>query len=390
MSSAAIYSRGPLTLHRRHLSVDGKTPPTRAVLKTAAKDLLALNDSGAWGIGDLMKIAKELGAEEPVNEVIEDVVRDRQMARKRFYVAQAFNVDQRSFDLWWSFYYAVYTFPEDVKARLLKLAEDQRWSLDEFKKHLRGLRHSVRQESQTFPEGQYGLLYVDPPWKYDNEGVNGAAVNHYPPMETEAIRNFSDDAGRTVQDLAAKNSVLYMWATNPFLEDAIGVGLAWGFEYKSNYVWVKDIQGPGFWNRGRHELLLIFTKGKAIPPAEDLRLDSVIQVAATGDHSAKPAIVYEMLETLHPKLPRIEIFARTERPGWSAFGNQLPTDADRANNEPAEAGDEQAARETERAAAGKSQKKKDAAMEPRLVKGGKKKPDAADVPVAEPAVAAGA
>jgi N6-adenosine-specific RNA methylase IME4 len=368
MSQPAIWSKGPLSLHRRHLEVVGKQQPTRTQLKDAARNILTFRDSGAWGIGDLIVIASALGAEDPVNEVIESLVRDRQMARKCFYVAKSIGVDDRVFDLWWNFYFAVYTFPADARNRLLKLAEEQHWTLDEFKKHLRDLRHNIRSDAQSFPEGQYGLLYVDPPWKYDDNSIDPTRriENQYPTMDVDEIRTFADVDGRTVEDLAAKNSILYLWSTVPKLEEALSVMQAWGFEYRSGAVWVKDIPGMGYFFRQRHELLLVGVKGEPVLPAEDVRRDSVFEFPRSSEHSKKPDAVYSMLDEQYPKVPKIEIFARTERPDWVSWGNQISAAQEVQAVETAKTNDDVVTDSDEEQRKREAEKKK----APRLVKKG--------------------
>jgi len=125
---------------------------------------------------------------------------------------------------------------------------------------------------------------------------------------------------------AAENAVLYLWAVNSHLPDALQVMAAWGFEYRSCEVWVKPSIGMGVWTRNRHEHLLIGRKGNASPAARKRLLDSVIE-APRGRHSEKPACVYERLEHLYPRRSKLELFARgTPRPGWTAWGNQVEQD----------------------------------------------------------------
>jgi N6-adenosine-specific RNA methylase IME4 len=369
-SEVTIWSQGPFSLLKRQLKIVGEKQATDAQIKSAARTILTFRDSGAWGIGDLCVYAEQIGKSDAVDNVSEELLRDRQMVRKCYYVARDVSPEQRTYDLAWSFYFACYTLPEDARAALLGLAEREKWTLDEFKKHLRDIRHTARTEQQEFPEGTYGLIYADPPWQYDNAGGNGAAENQYPTLSTEEIRDLSDPRGRGVSDLAAPDCILYMWATNAFLAEALGVAGAWGFDYKSNMVWVKDLQGTGFWARGRHELLLICTKGDVIPPHESLRPDSVIQ-EPVGAHSEKPAVVYEMLEALFPKLPKIELFARSGREGWDQWGNEAPRevtagdvadanpDIDPETGDVPEAGAEQEARDAEAAAPAKKKRVRD-------------------------------
>jgi N6-adenosine-specific RNA methylase IME4 len=41
-------------------------------------------------------------------------------------------------------------------------------------------------------------------------------------------------------------------------------------------------------------------------------------------HSAKPEVVYELIESYFPNLARIELNARRARPGWDAWGLEAP------------------------------------------------------------------
>jgi N6-adenosine-specific RNA methylase IME4 len=99
----------------------------------------------------------------------------------------------------------------------------------------------------------------------------------------------------------------------------------WGFTYKSNFVWVKDRIGMGHWNRGKHEHLLIGTRGSIPAPAHGLSFESVI-MEPKGKHSAKPARAREMIEKMFPSIPRVELFSRGSFAGWIAHG-VLPAEA---------------------------------------------------------------
>jgi N6-adenosine-specific RNA methylase IME4 len=123
---------------------------------------------------------------------------------------------------------------------------------------------------------------------------------------------------------SAKNAVLYLWATVPLLPEALQVIAAWGFTYKSGAVWDKEKPGMGFWWRGQHELLMIAVKGKVSPPAQALRVSSVIR-CPRGRHSSKPDIVRDLIASWYP-WPRLEMFSRIKRPGWDSFGNEIEID----------------------------------------------------------------
>jgi N6-adenosine-specific RNA methylase IME4 len=121
---------------------------------------------------------------------------------------------------------------------------------------------------------------------------------------------------------AADDAVLFQWATVPMMLDALHVIQAWGFQYKSQIVWHKEQLGTGYWVRNCHELLLIATKGNIPAPPPHARPPSVF-TAPRGKHSEKPERAYEIIETMYPDLPKLELFARARRPGWEPWGNQL-------------------------------------------------------------------
>ncbi len=171
------------------------------------------------------------------------------------------------------------------------------------------------------PAGKFAVLLADPPWRYDFvEADNRAIENQYPTLTADEIACYEDAEGRPVADLPADDAVLYLWATNPKLLEAITVLEGWGFRYVTNLAWVKDKIGMGYWARQRHELLLVGVRGEFSPPPPELRPDSVIEAPRTA-HSAKPVTVHEFIETVWPDLPRVEIFGRNNRPGWVVFGN---------------------------------------------------------------------
>ena len=107
---------------------------------------------------------------------------------------------------------------------------------------------------------------------------------------------------------------------------------AWGFTYKSHCVWVKGEvgkrdTGTGYWFRNRHEILLVGTRGSVPAPEPGDQHPSVIE-ARVAAHSIKPRQLHEMIEALFPNVPKLEMFARSERAGWDQWGNEAPMAAD--------------------------------------------------------------
>jgi N6-adenosine-specific RNA methylase IME4 len=104
-----------------------------------------------------------------------------------------------------------------------------------------------------------------------------------------------------------------------------GSSRPWGFEYKSQFVWDKEIPATALRVRNQHELLYVATRGRF--PAPLAKSVSVIRAPKRG-HSEKPDEVYEMIERDFPGLPKIELFARARRDGWAAWGNEIANEPD--------------------------------------------------------------
>jgi N6-adenosine-specific RNA methylase IME4 len=178
-------------------------------------------------------------------------------------------------------------------------------------------RAALRQ-LDTLP--RYPVLYADPPWPWEswsNEtGMDRAPM--YPVMSLEDIRALAVPA--------ADDCVLFLWATPPLVDEAIQVMKTWGFAYKSQIIWDKEKIGTGFWARAQHEVLLIGTRGDVPAPAPGTQPPSVIR-AKPGAHSEKPGIFAEIIEGLFPTVPKLEMFARQQRKGWSTWGNEVEPSA---------------------------------------------------------------
>lgn len=164
---------------------------------------------------------------------------------------------------------------------------------------------------QRFP-----IIYADPPWEYEHSKTDNRRIdNHYPTMP------LLDICALPVGTIAAPDSVLFLWATSPKLEEALQVMRAWGFTYRTNMVWVKPQIGMGYYARQQHELLLIGARG-ALPVPEPANRPNSALTSPRTEHSRKPEEYYDMIERMYPEYARIELFSRTQREGWASWGNQ--------------------------------------------------------------------
>tara|TARA_B100000945_G_scaffold279167_1_gene245405 strand:+ start:349 stop:1029 length:681 start_codon:yes stop_codon:yes gene_type:complete len=186
----------------------------------------------------------------------------------------------------------------------------------------------------------YSIIYADPPWSYTRSIGNGVLKRksgevYYPSMSVSAL----EALGYHIRRISRKNSALLLWATMPCLPDAIRVMEAWGFKYKTCWAtWVKTNKagdkpffGVGYYTRSNAELCLLGVKGK-IASFKKLVENEVrdgnpnamgsICIEQPREHSRKPASVRNNIVTFFGDVPRLELFAREQSPGWSVLGNQ--------------------------------------------------------------------
>lgn len=194
----------------------------------------------------------------------------------------------------------------------------------EAKQAQREVMHSAKRE-QALPPGRFQVIYADPPWRYENSGFDTSADAHYPTMAIEDI------CALPIDHLTTDTSILFLWATNPLLPEALRVLQSWGFEYKTNIAWVKEAgKGIGWFLKSKHELLLIGVKSNTPHPAE--RPESAFEAHRGNIHSRKPKRAYEIIEAMYPGA-KVELFARVARDGWSLWGNENDVTIDMATGE---------------------------------------------------------
>lgn len=173
--------------------------------------------------------------------------------------------------------------------------------------------------------GQYSVIYADPPWRYERKIGGGTAEQHYPTMSLEEI------CALPVADIAAKDSALFLWATFPQLQEAFRVIEAWGFTYRTlAFLWLKQNRkadswfwGMGYWTRSNAEICLLALRGH--PKRADSGVHQLI-VSHIEEHSKKPVETRARIVRLMGDVPRIELFARQKTKGWDVWGNEVDCD----------------------------------------------------------------
>lgn len=198
------------------------------------------------------------------------------------------------------------------------------------------------------PAGGFGLIMADPPWSYEmfsDKGYEKAPEGQYKTMDLEAIKAMQ------VEALAAEHCLLWLWAVNAQIPQALEVMAAWGFTFKTAGTWVKRSKhgkvsfGTGYILRSANEPFLIGTRGRpkttrstrsaiisadqdpvgAAPTTPDCDPwpSSLITIEAVArEHSRKPEEAFQACDELMPHARKIERFSRTNRPGWATWGDE--------------------------------------------------------------------
>lgn len=193
--------------------------------------------------------------------------------------------------------------------------------------------------SWPFPDlkpAHYGAILIDPPWHFkvwSAKGEERSAEQHYSTMGLRQI------ARLPIDELAAPDCVMFMWATWPQLKSALWLLGAWDFTYKTcAFDWMKadpyrlfaddatPKMGMGYWTRSNTEPCLLATRGKPKRIKADVRQGII---APAREHSRKPDGIHERIERLVAG-PYVEIFARQRRAGWDCFGNEVDKFAEAA------------------------------------------------------------
>jgi N6-adenosine-specific RNA methylase IME4 len=181
-------------------------------------------------------------------------------------------------------------------------------------------------ETPELPAGQFSTIVADPPWQLDtgeaafgSTGSEGHEGLNYFSMSLDDIRAL----GERLAPHLPENAHLYLWTTNRYVEAAYQVARDWGFKPSVLLVWAKAPLGVGLGDAYKltTEFALFARRGSL----------ANLEVSPTtwfnwprGGHSVKPAGFYELAERMSPG-PRLEMFARTARPGWTAWGDEAPS-----------------------------------------------------------------
>jgi N6-adenosine-specific RNA methylase IME4 len=226
-------------------------------------------------------------------------------------------------------------------------------------------------------DGGWPCIVADPPWSFRDKGSRIAPDQRRKRWGRKGYRTVALERllGLDVRSIAAPDAFLFLWTTGVHLHNgnAAELARAWGFDPTgAELAWVKmrppkvDLRerlrhlyhhlifndsehvadatrglrkainaalratkgafpggrlqiGFGHYTRAAHERVLICRRGRA----QFLRHDiPSVFFAPRGQHSAKPDEARRIIESAVAG-PRLELFAREARPGWTAWGDQV-------------------------------------------------------------------
>ncbi|MBN7314929.1 MT-A70 family methyltransferase, partial [Mycobacteroides abscessus] len=176
----------------------------------------------------------------------------------------------------------------------------------------------------TVPGG-FKCILADPPWRFGNRRAGMSPESGL--RHRYHTMHLDDICALPVSSVAADSAHLYLWVPSALLPEGLKVMSAWGFRYTTSITWVKtrldgepDGSGVGFYFRNSTESLLFGVRGSLRTLTAARSMTNVL-MARRREHSRKPTEAYWLVEQASPG-PRVELFAREERPGWVSWGDE--------------------------------------------------------------------
>lgn len=173
---------------------------------------------------------------------------------------------------------------------------------------------------------RYRTIVADPPWPIRWQGSAGRKGQAAGGIRTRPLAyptlTIAEIVALPVKEMAYDESNLYLWTTNQFLHEALGVARVWGFQYRMLWTWCKT-NGMGGHPRNATEHLLVASRGTTPTLGRHAPATLNWLVHPALGHSKKPAVFMDKIEEFSPA-PRVELFAREARVGWDSWGDESP------------------------------------------------------------------
>jgi N6-adenosine-specific RNA methylase IME4 len=294
---------------RRHL-----TAGQRAFLALQVEALYAAEAERRMKAGGNAALLRESKSDDPRADLREGSLRERRSDERAAKVAkasgrgvsQAKRVEREAPDL-----------AEQVKSGAMALDAAERQIRERAREQKRAENQALVESAaplEIAPDMRYQAIAIDPPWDWGDEGDADQFGRARPVYQTMSYQQLAE---LPVGDQADANAHLYLWITNRSLPKGFALLEAWGFRYVTMLTWCKPSFGMGNYYRGQTEHVLFGVRG-SLPL---LRRDrgTCFTAPRPGRHSAKPDAFYELVEECSPG-PWLEMFSRSARPGWAAWG----------------------------------------------------------------------
>jgi N6-adenosine-specific RNA methylase IME4 len=265
-----------------------------------------------WWIGDWLRHGEHKWGEK-YDEAIKRTGLEYQTLADQKWVADRIDLSLRNEKLEWSHHREVASLEPAEQARWLDLAEENAWPVRELRRQIRERRELA---PPPLPEGRFRSIVIDPPWPMDKivreqRPKQGAALD-YPTMSLGQI------AALPIADLAADGCHIYLWVTHRFLPAGLDLFDQWGVTYQCQMTWKKNVGITPFSWMYDTEHVLFGRIGSLDLLQNGLRLSFEAPVQG---HSVKPDVFYERVIAASPT-PRLEMFARHPREGFTVWGNE--------------------------------------------------------------------
>jgi len=302
--------------------------PTEAETTFALEFSGAAHESSGYWVGDILAYTESRA---DWNEKASQITSVTGLARHTIenLASMARNVDQASRALSPSVAHSkvVQKLTPADQRKWLRKANTEGWGKRELDIELKRAQKRGVVSGTADLEGMFRVWLIDYPWLYGATQPSAtSAQSHYRGIPIEQ----GVKMGSSVKAHTTKHAVAFFWVTAPLLyyasdgisPDPYRLITAWGFEPKTGGVWDKVLHNFGNYLSIRHEHLIIATRGSCTPDRPTPMFDSVFSERKSDVHSEKPALVHTMIERLYDG-PRVELFARQHRKGWTCWGDQV-------------------------------------------------------------------
>lgn len=310
-----------VNLHRRHLTSDQRAccaSKAVGILKHEKQSAMQRQVSGkgadgSGGRGNKKTFPKVLGRvsgspKSHSGEVNERVA--KLFGTNRDYLRAAIKLSDSDPD--------AFKAVETGQKRMVQVKREQKeQAREERREHNRTLVSATPDMRVALGMVRFATIVVDPPWDYTEEELSdmdafGRALPTYVSMTTEQIMK------TPVANFADEDCHIYLWITNRLLPRGFSLLKEWGFRYVTCLTWCKPSFGMGNYFRGSTEQILFGVKGSQ--PLKRKNAGTWFQAdRGPNGHSSKPVGFYDLVESCSPG-PFLEVFARSGREGWAAYG----------------------------------------------------------------------